>query len=304
MSTTATSTDRKPDLSVVVASVNGPAVLEPTLDSLDALPERDRLEVVVVDTLGGASRERLLTRDRPVVIVDSPRLSIPRLRYLGVQKTQAPVVALIEDHTKVDLAWARTLLHEHRNHWGAVGGPVENGKPGVVNWAVYFCEYANYMAPLAEGETADLPGNNIAYKRHDLMRHASVLDEGKWESWINDRLRADGIPIAASNAMVVRHIKPFRLGYFLRQRFHFSRSYAGMRRADQTFVERLVYGVGSLTLPAILMARVTRTVLAKKRNLGKFVSVSPLVVLFMTVGACGEMVGYLFGSGDSLEKVE
>jgi hypothetical protein len=32
--------------------------------------------------------------------------------------------------------------------------------------------------------------------------------------------------------------------------------------------------------------------------------VSPLVVLFLTIGAWGELVGYLFGPGTSLEKVE
>jgi hypothetical protein len=160
------------------------------------------------------------------------------------------------------------------------------------------------MAPLPEGPTDDLPGNNIAYKRPHLLRHAQVLDEGKWESWINDRLRADGVPIAATNAMVVRHIKPFRLGYFLSQRFHFARSYAGMRRVDQSWVTRLIYGLGSAVLPALLTARVARTVLRKRRHLGRFAVVSPLVVLFLTVGAAGEMVGYLFGPGTSLEKVE
>ena len=104
--------------------------------------------------------------------------------------------------------------------------------------------------------------------------------------------------------MVVHHIKPFRLGYFLVQRFHFARSYAGMRRGDQSPARRLVYGLGSLALPALLTARVARTVLRKRRHLGRFVLASPLVALFLTVGACGEMIGYLFGPGASLEKVE
>ena len=48
-----------PDLSVVVASVNGWDVLGPTLEALDAQPGRDRIEVIVVDALGGEARERL-----------------------------------------------------------------------------------------------------------------------------------------------------------------------------------------------------------------------------------------------------
>lgn len=301
---TARTEDEAPALSVVVASVNGRGVLEPTLDSLDALPERGRIEVVVVEAVGGATREHVRSRAKPVVLVEAARAPIPRLRYQGVTRARGAIVAILEDHTRVDPGWAAALLEAHRGPWGAVGGPVENGRGGLVNWAAFFCEYAPYMGPLAEGETSDLPGNNIAYKRPHLLRHAAVLDQGKWESWINDRLRADGVPIAATNAMVVRHIKSFRLGYFLTQRFHFARSYAGMRRADQSWPKRLVYGFGSLALPALLSARVARTVLAKRRHLARFALVSPLVVLFLTVGAIGELVGYLIGPGSSLERVE
>ncbi len=52
------------------------------------------------------------------------------------------------------------------------------------------------------------------------------------------------------------------------------------------------------------MVRVTRTALAKGRHLGRFFAALPLIALFLTVGAYGEMVGYLFGPGTSLERVE
>jgi hypothetical protein len=239
-----------------------------------------------------------------VVVIESEREAIPRLRYRGVCRARGRVVAILEDHGRVAPDWAATVLSALQGPWGAVGGAVENGKDGLVNWAVYFCEYARYMNPVAEGPAHDLPGNNVAYKRPHLLRHACVLEQGRWESWINDRLRADGVPLVSTRAMIVHHIKPFRLGYFLVQRFHFARSYAGMRRVDQSPVRRLVYGLGSLALPVLLTARVVGTVLRKRRHLGRFVLSLPLVVLFLTAGACGEMIGYLFGAGASLEKVE
>ena len=107
-----------------------------------------------------------------------------------------------------------------------------------------------------------------------------------------------------TNAAVVRHIKPFRLGHFLVQRFHFARSYAGMRRVDQSPTRRLIYGVGSLALPALLTLRVSRIALAKRRNLARFVAALPLIGVFFAVGAVGEMIGYLVGPGDSLSRVE
>jgi hypothetical protein len=287
-----------------VASVNGWDVLGPTLDALDAQPERDRIEVIVVEAVGESVRGRLRGHQPPVVLVASERLPIPHLRYLGVCRARGKVVAILEDHGRVAPDWAAVVLQAHQGPWAAVGGAVENGQGGLLNWAVFFCEYTPYMRPVAEGETADLPGNNIAYKRPHLLRHAHVLQQGQWESWINDRLRADGVPIASTNAMVVHHIKSFRLGDFLVQRFHFARSYAGMRRVSQAPLRRLIYGVGSLALPGLLFARVTWTVLRKRRHLARFALVWPLVALFLTVGAVGEMVGYLFGPGASLEKVE
>lgn len=295
-----------PSLSIVIANVNGLDVLGPTLDSIDRLPGRDQIEVIVVSPAGGATRDRLRGRRRPVTIVPlDEKLPIPRLRYLGVREAKGDLIAILEDHAEVDAGWASALVAAHRDpEVGAVGGAVENGKAGLVNWAVFFCEYTTYMAPVPEGPADDLPGNNIAYKREHLMPHAHVLDEGKWESWVNDRLLADGVPLVSTNRAVVRHIKTFRLGYFLTQRFHFARSYAGMRRVDQSWIKRLAYGGGSMILPGLLLARVVRQALRKGRHLGRFAACLPLVALFLAVGAVGEMVGYLVGPGRSLERVE
>ena len=296
---------RTPALSVVIASVSGWEMLEPTLRALDAQPDRDRMEVIVVEAIGGETR-RLLSEHRPpveIIAVDARR-TIPALRHLGVARATGDLVAILEDHGEVAPDWASALLEAHEGPWGAVGGVVENGRGGLVNWAAFFCEYAPYMGPVLEGESTDLPGNNIAYKRPHLLRHAHELEEGRWESWINDKIRADGVPIASTNRAVVRHIKPFRLGHFLVQRFHFARSYAGMRRVDQSPVKRLIYGFGSIALPALLTLRVTRQAVGKRRNLGWFAASFPLIGLFYTVGAAGEMIGYLLGPGDSLSLVE
>ena len=294
-----------PSLSIVIAAVNGRDVLDATLDSIDALPERARIEVLVVaDDLDVAADLRLRQPAVRVVPV-AERRPIPRLRYLGVIEAQADLVAILEDHTVVDREWASAMLAAHADPTlGAVGGAVENGKPGLVNWAVFFCEYAPYMRPVAEGPTTDLPGNNIAYKREHLLRHAGILDLGKWESWINDRLLDEGITIASTNRAVVRHIKTFRLGYFLAQRFHFARSYAGMRRVDQSWAKRAVYGLGSAALPILLLSRAARQTIRKGRNLGRFAACLPLLALFFAVGALGEMIGYFAGPGASLDHVE
>jgi hypothetical protein len=298
-------TASSPALSVVVASVNGWDLLEPTLRSIDSLPERPEMQVIVVDRTGGSTREKLRAHQPRVELVEvSEPLSIPRLRYLGVCRASAPIVAIVEDHGEVNPGWAQAILQAHQGPWGAVGGPVENGRSGFVNWAAFLCEYTPYMGPLSEGPSNDLPGNNVAYKRDHLLKHARVLESGKWESWINDRLRADGVPTGTTNQMVVRHIKPFRLGEFLVQRFHFSRSFAAMRRSEQSPAQRLVYAFGCVALPPVLLLRIARAVLGKKRHRSAFIASIPLLLLMLTAGAVGEMVGYFSGPGTSLEHVE
>ena len=296
-----------PALSVVIASVNGWDVLGPTLSALDAQPERLLMEVIVVDRVGGETREYIKKHAPSVLLIEadtSTPTTIPGLRYQGVIVSTGALVAIVEDHGEVSPGWAAALIEAHQGPWGAVGGAVENGREGLVNWAAFLCEYTPYMGPIAEGEWLDLPGNNIAYKRDALMRHAGELKAGRWESWINAKLQAEGVKTASTNAAVVRHIKPFRLGEFLVQRFHFARSYAGMRRVDQSPVQRLIYGFGSAALPALLLARLARQALAKKVKPTRILAASPLVGLFFTVGAFGEMLGYLFGPGASLSRVE
>src|SRR5439155_13706299 len=78
-----------PALTVVVASVNGWEVLGPTMEALDAQPERDRMEILVVDVVGGSTHERLRDHRPGVVLIPvEERLPIPRLRYLGVRRAR------------------------------------------------------------------------------------------------------------------------------------------------------------------------------------------------------------------------
>ena len=51
----------------------------------------------------------------------------------------------------------------------AVGGSVVNGVTDTsLDWATYLCEYSFFSPPVAEGESAILPGMNVAYRRSAL----------------------------------------------------------------------------------------------------------------------------------------
>ena len=270
-------------------------------------PNGRRMEVIVVEAVGGETRRRLREHRPAVEVIEVRRAggpSPPSATWASAGR-RGDLVAILEDHGEVGPGLG---LGPDRGPRRAAGGrSAAWSRTAATAWSTGPRSSASTPPTWGrslEGESADLPGNNIAYKRPHLLRHAGELEQGRWESWINDKIRADGVPIASTNRAVVRHIKPFRLGHFLAQRFHFARSYAGMRRVDQSPARRLVYGFGSLALPALLTLRVTRTALGKRRHLGRFAASLPLIALFYTVGAAGEMVGYLVGPGDSLSRVE
>ena len=109
--------------------------------------------------------------------------------------------------------------------------------------------------------------------------------------------------IGMDPAIVVGHRKHFTVPMFLSERFHYSRSFAGMRVTGAPLLTRLAWAAGSVLLPGLLVGRLTRNVLRRRLHLGWYVRAFPLVVLFSVAWAVGEFAGYLTGPGDSILKV-
>ena len=60
----------------------------------------------------------------------------------------------------------------------------------------------------------------------------------------------------------------------------------------------------SRLLPALLLFRMARHVRSRKRLGREFLSALPYLTLFVVVWAWGEFLGYLFGPGESLTRIE
>ena len=217
---------------MVIASVNGMPYLA---RCLDALAERcPDAEVVVADWTDEATRKAVRER-RPAVKLlsfDEP-MTIPELRAAGVFAAAAPVVALIEDHCLVTPGWGDRLTAAHAAGHDVAGGPIRNGATGRIrDWAAFFCEYSAVMEPLPAGPVRALPGMNVSYGPRALEAIDDLLREGRWESWLHPRLQQRGFELWCEPDAVVEHDKGFELGEFFSQRYHYSRSYAGMRNPE------------------------------------------------------------------------
>lgn len=292
----------EPQLSVVVASVNGLPYLAECLTALET--HAPDAEVVVADWTDDETREAVQRRWPRVRLLsfDEPK-TVPELRAAGIAAATGPYVAVIEDHCNVRDGWAERILEIHRAGRPVVGGPVHNAATARIrDWAAFFCEYSASMAPAPVGEVGSLVGMNVSYDRRALAAMQPLLEEGRWESDLHPHLQRSGLPLFADHAVALDHAKDFGFREFVSQRYHYSRSYAGMR-LESLGARRWVHLIGSPLLVPVLYARIARNVLRRKVHRQELAKATPLILLYLVVWSFGEAVGYAFGGGRSLLKV-
>ena len=291
-----------PTLSVVVASVNGLPYLADCLEALDQnAPEA---EVIVADWTD--ERTRQLVRERwpevKVLSFDAPT-TVPELRAAGIFAATAPNIAVIEDHCDVLPGWAPGILAAHAAGHSVVGGPIRNVRTRRLrDWAAFFCEYSAFMEPLDGGVAGGLPGMNVSYDRQALAAIDDLLRAGHWESWLHPRLQERGFQLWCDPEIVLEHAKDFGFVEFVSQRYHYSRSYAGMRNTQLGW-KRILYALGSPLLVPLAYMRIARNVRTRPAYRRAFRRATPLILLYTVVWAFGEAVGYVFGGGRSILKV-
>lgn len=293
-----------PELSVVVPSVNGWGDLEGALDALAANAGEVRLEVLVPERCGEAVRARIRERfpDVHVLPVDA-NVTIPAMRAAAFAEARADSVAVIEDHVIVPPRWARALLAARARGEAVVGGSVQNAATArVVDWAAFLCEYSHILPPLPEGPSTWLTGNNTVYARDLLVKYGPQV-AGRWENALHDLLRQQGVTLMMRPAISVGHKKHYSIGEYTSQRYLYARSYAGARFADAGALTRAAAGAAAMALPPLLFYRVVSRVVAKGQHRKQLLQSLPLLALFVSAWAAGEVVGAWAGDGGALAKV-
>ena len=144
----------------------------------------------------------------------------------------------------------------------------------------------------------------VAFKKEVLTRYLQSLEVGYWEAYLYSKLREENATLFSEPRMIVFHTGPFHYGYYLRQRYLFSRAYAGAHRSVMPASRLLMYIAASPALPVLLLARMGARVWQKRHRVTRFVQCLPLLVPVSFVYVFGELAGYLAGPGDSLLKVE
>lgn len=301
-----------PTISVLIGLVSTEDA-DRILETLQSLAERQGAgvcEVVIVDRRRDALSAEIGRRFPQVRLIPCPaNTCLPVMRTIALEHSAGDVVAVMEDHCVPDSGWLQQIVEGFAAAPAdtvAVGGCVENGvRDTGLDWATFICEYSFFSPPVEEGETTALPGMNIAYRRAALTAvPRDLLTAGFWETTVHPVLLRNGGRFVSRNAMRMFHCKKFSLRLFAAQRYLYSRYFGGIRFPRDQWLRRLVASGATLLLPAILLKRMLVQAAGAKRLGREVILALPALGLFVVVWSLGEMVGYLCGPGDALEKIE
>lgn len=297
-----------PALSVIVTVVDGGRILERCLDALTHQTDDPPLEVIVPydDTIGDVSRlsDRFPgVRFLPLGSLNDPRLVrnefaqhdlYDRRRAAGLEAASAPLVAMVEDRGRPRADWAREIIGLiEGGEYAAVGGAVENGADSIVLWAVFFCDFGRYQAPLDQIDPEYMTDVNICYTREalDSVRHlwAYKYQEAK----VNWALRRQGRRFYLSDRpIVVEERRPTRMLRLFAERVHWARVFGQVRGRETSPLKSMLWALTTPLLPFLLFARHFRRQLRKRRHISEFVAAAPVTFALLAFWALGECIGY------------
>ena len=290
-----------PRLSIIVIALNAIGLLERCLEKV-AEEMEEQIEVLVVGRWSDeVERERLRASfPRMRWLAAPPDANVPLMRNLGVQHSRGELVALLEDDCLVGDGWARRVVDAHGARYVAIGGPVDPGDyKRSLDWGIYFCEYGRFMSPFS-GTVPFLPGNNVAYKREELL--ASLDERGLYDVYLHEQWMSEGRTLLADPHLSVTNINRWSYRHATLVPFHHGRTFGAMRVAEKKLPHRFLYAAIALILPLLQPLRRLRDVLRRRRHLRHFFYALPWVVLFYSSWAFGEFLGYLTGAGGSASR--
>ena len=280
----------KPRLSVVIAASDSADAVASCLDSLGAI--NPHIEVIVAFASG-----RMVLGDlgRKVIRVPCPpRSDVHLLRKLGFDRSRGECVVFTEDSERLGRGWIDGWSDFVKNPGiSAATGPVEPGsRLSLVDWAVFFCEYAPFVPPMRGATPSRLAGNNFGVRR-EVVEHNPANQRGIRESDIHRTIAARGGIIVYASSAIVRHLRVYSLAEAICGRLRFGFDFGAASGKGWRPHHRLIrIALGPLAL-ASQVGRLVWTLLRKRRLGGNFVEAAPLTVALLTAWSVGEWLGWL-----------
>jgi hypothetical protein len=283
-----------PAVSIVVASFSGKEALERCLHCLES--SAAHAELIVATNLPPEASARL-TRQFPGAqfLQAAAQSTVFQLRSLGLAQAQGRLIGLIEDHCTISAQWLQALRAAHQAGHAVLGGPIENGSAQTVyDWALYFCEYSAYMAPMPKGPTTALLAANAAYSREALWSCYPMWKEAFYENEVHDALMAAGHRLyLVEEARVQSHL-PMSFRAAMAHVFGGGRRFGRYRMSQSSHLRGLFWVAAAPAVPFVLLGRIFRRVATRRpARLGSLLLGLPYCLCLLLAWSAGELEGYL-----------
>lgn len=286
----------RPELSIVVASVESAHTLDSALRAFRRTCAGLRHEIIVVDASRDHSAAVARGCEGVTVLTRPPDTLVPVLWAEGVRRSSGRYVALTTGHCVVDEPWARALVSALEAGAGAAGaGLLPLPQTGAVDRAVFFLRYGGFLA-LTRGEgrvVTDVPGDNVAYQGDAVREYVEAREGGFWELEYHELLRARGERIVAVPEATAGFGRSFPFGVILRHRFDHGRHF-GASRTGEGGEPRWRVVLPSPLVPLALLLRAAGRARGHRGMLRRLVTAAPAFLALASAWAAGEAVGACF----------
>jgi glycosyltransferase involved in cell wall biosynthesis len=289
-------------LSIIVVAYNSAATIERCLSAL--VPQQAAsAEVIVVDSGEDATARIVAEKFPSVKLISCDSRRYPgAARNIGIENARGRLIGFVDSDCVAAPDWVARVLDAHSAPDPVIGGVVDNASPaGVLGWAIYFCEFHQWMPGTPAGPMVEIPTCCLSVKRWALERFGPFRAQGYCsDTAFNWKLGRSGFPPRFDPAIRVAQIYEPTLAFFVRKQLMHGRAFARMRVVEERFSapRRLLYAALCPLLPFVLSWRLIRRVLARGVYREQLLASAPLVFAGLGLWSLGELVGYL-GLGDS-----
>jgi hypothetical protein len=250
-------------------------------------------------------------RYRSVNFLDATNEPVPVRRQFGVERATGDIVGLIEDTSWPDEGWCTAVRAAFEDpETAAAGGSVRiaatlPSRYQALGWSEYGAFAPPPVSQMCSGGSRSpagrVPGNNMAFRRADLIEAMRGQDNGLFEGSVCQRLLARGRRVVYQPQMSVIYAACDPHNASLATRLHHGRIYAAAQIPGRSWPARLAYLVKTPFLPIVLTAR-RASYLARSGSLIARLPVLFWIFLMESSWALGEAVGALAGVGTSMKE--
>ncbi|CAN5658448.1 hypothetical protein BH10ACT2_BH10ACT2_03240 [soil metagenome] len=237
----------------------------------------------------------------PCRVLHLPGADVFELRAAAIVETRGEIMVILEDHNyPSDDFCARVLAAFEANpEADGVVGTATNGALGLLDRASFLLTWAPFLAPMPEVSPHRCPPPGVVAFRRSVLPQG-VPPPGWLEYEMVVELRRKG-RLIADDRIQINHIQHLGLGAFPIQ-FHAGRGFGGMTHEPHASISKPRRLRQAAALPALLVRQTLEGLRrgGTKESLGCMAAVGALAAS----NAVGQMVGVLFGPGNSPSHLE